>query len=397
MKKNIHTHTRLFYLLVVVLVAIATSCSHEDDIIPSGDDGNGARIVRTEHLASSHMMAYHFTYPSTDPYGNPTTLSGTITMSDDLHEGDLAEGLMLYNHFTIYRADQCPSNGGLSEQALIVGSRLITISPDYYGFGITEAQPQAYCISSANARAAVDALIEGRKLLEQMGFRWKDNLFNAGYSQGGQTTVAVLREVSQHHPDIHFTCSFAGGGSYDLPATYHRFVVIDRSAMPSTVASVMLSYNHFKGLNIPREKMFVEPLLSHIDQWILSKLYTRAEIDSLVGTNDISAFVNSDMMDFNTPYAQQLLEALDSDNLCKGWTPRSDEHLILVHHTLDGAVPAENTSNLAAFMQQQGVQNVEVVMDDFGSYFGMPAHETGAMIFVNTTKEWISQHLGISW
>ena len=116
-----------------------------------------------------------------------------------------------------------------------------------------------------------------------------------------------------------------------------------------------------------------------------------------MGTNDISAFVNSDMMDFNTPYAQQLLEALDSDNLCKGWTPRSDEHLILVHHTLDGAVPAENTSNLAAFMQQQGVQNVEVVMDDFGSYFGMPAHETGAMIFVNTTKEWISQHLGISW
>lgn len=397
MKKNKPSHIRFFYFNLIALIAFATSCSHDDDINPTGGDSTDARIVRTEHIASSHMMAYHFTYPSTDPYGQPTTLSGTITMSDDIHEGDLAEGLMLYNHFTIYRADQCPSNGGLSEQALIVGSRLITISPDYYGFGITESQPQAYCISSANARAAVDALIEGQKLLKQMGFRWKDNLFNAGYSQGGQTTVAVLREVSQHHPDIHFTCSFAGGGSYDLPATYRRFVITDRSAMPSTVASVLLSYNHFKELGIPREKMFIEPLLSHIDQWILNKQYTRIEIDSLVGTNDISAFIYSDMMDSDNPYAQQLLEALDSDNLCKGWSPRSDEQLILVHHTLDGAVPAENTSNLAAFLQQQGAMNVEVVMDDFGSYFGLPAHETGAMVFINTAKEWISQHLGISW
>ena len=384
-----------FYLLV--LSAVASSCKPEEVVPPSDDPGDGARIVREEHIAASHMKTYHFVYPSVDPYGNPTTLSGTITMSDALQAGDLAEGIMLYNHFTIYRADQCPSRGGLEEQAFIVDSRLITISPDYYGFGVTEEQPQSYCLSSANARASVDALIEGRKLLEKMGYRWKDNLFNAGYSQGGQTTIAVLREVSQRHPDIHFTCSFAGAGPYDLPATYRRFVIIDKSAMPSTVVSVMLSYNHFKHLGIARDSMFIEPLLSHIDEWVLSKRYTRTEIDSLVGTYSISAFIHPNMMDIDHPNSQLLMEALDSDNLCKGWTPRSNEPIVLVHHTLDGAVPVENTTNLAAFLEQQGVENLTVMMDDYGSYFGMPAHETGAIVFINTAKEIISQYLGISW
>ena len=317
-------------------------------------------------------------------------------MSDKLTTDDIAEGIMLYNHFTVYRADQCPSLGYLGEQAMIVGSGLITISPDYYGFGVTEDKPQAYCISRDNAQAAVDALIEGRKLLANMGFRWKDNLFNVGYSQGGQTSLAVVRLITEKYPNIHITKTFAGGGSYDLPATYRRFVVIDRSAMPSTVISVMLAYNHFKELGIARDSMFLEPVLSHIDDWVLNKRYTREEIDALVGTNDLSVFISPAMMDTNSSVSHRMMAALDGDNLCKGWTPRSDESLMLVHHTLDGAVPVENTLNLIAFLQQQGVTDVDVVVGDFGNAMGMPAHETGALMLINAAKEWLCQYLGIA-
>ena len=134
-----------------------------------------------------------------------------------------------------------------------------------------------------------------------------------------------------------------------MPATYRRFVVIDRSAMPSTVISVMLAYNHFKELGIARDSMFLEPVLSHIDDWVLNKRYTREEIDALVGTNDLSVFITPAMMDTNSSVSHRMMAALDGDNLCKGWTPRSDESLMLVHHTLDGAVPVENTLNLIAF------------------------------------------------
>ena len=383
--------------MTICALMMMISCGKDDPVPePPQPQPTTAQITDTVHYATSQMTAYNFTYHSVDPWGQPTTLSGTITMSDALTTADTAEGIMLYNHFTIYRADQCPSRGNLGEQAMIVGSRLITISPDYYGFGVTEDKPQAYCISSANAQAAVDALVEGRKLLANMGYHWRDNLFNAGYSQGGQTAMAVVRLISEQYPDIHITRTFAGGGSYDLPATYRRFVVIDRSAMPSTVASVMLAYNNFKQLGIVRDSMFIEPLLSHIDEWILSKCYTRQEIDNLVGTNDISAFIAPTMMDTNNHLSQIMMQALDSDNLCKGWTPRADENILLLHHTQDGAVPVENTINMAAFLQQNGVANVELMVDDFGSILGQPAHETGALVFINAAKEWISSYLGIT-
>ena len=383
------------FSILMLLSFLFVSC-HKEEPVPDTEEEIGAQLTSTVHYASNQMTAYNFTYPSKDPWGNPVTLSGTITISDQLTTADSAEGIMLYNHYTIYRANQCPSKGNLGEQAMIVGSRLITISPDYYGFGVTEDQPQAYCISCANAQAAVDALVEGRKLLSKMGYRWKDNLFNAGYSQGGQTTMAVVRLVSERYPDIHITRSFAGAGSYDLPATYRRFVAIDRSAMPSTVISVMLAYNHFKQLGIPRDNMFIEPVLSHIDDWILSKNYTRTEIDNFVGSNDISDFITPTMMDTNSNLSQMMMVALDGDNLCKGWTPRKNEGLTLVHHTQDGAVPVENTTRLVEFLQQQGVTDIEVIVDDFGSLLGQPAHETGALTFINAAKEWISQYLGIT-
>ena len=102
------------------------------------------------------------------------------------------------------------------------------------------------------------------------------------------------------------------------------------------------------------------------------------------------------MLDTNSHLSQIMMNALDTDNLCKGWTPRNNEGITLVHHTQDGAVPVENTTKLAAFLQQQGVTDLEVIVDDFGSILGQPAHESGAIIFINATKEWISNYLGIS-
>ena len=116
------------------------------------------------------------------------------------------KGLLLYNHFSVYRADECPSKGDLKMQKLIAGSGLITISADYYGFGITEDKLQAYCISSVNAQASVDALLAAKELLPTLGYSWNDDiLFNIGYSQGGQTSMAVVRLIDEKYPDLHIT------------------------------------------------------------------------------------------------------------------------------------------------------------------------------------------------
>ena len=387
---------RYFIILAAILLCLVAACTKEPTPDPSDNNHDEeARITDSVRYAADHMTVYNFVYPSTDPNGNPIMLSGTITLGDSVTRHRPAKGLMLYNHFTVYRADQCPTRGDLSIQKVMARSPLITISPDYYGFGCTESKPQAYCISSANAQSSVDALIAARKLLTSLGYRWDDHIFNSGYSQGGQTAMGVVRHVAEHHPDIHFDYTFAGAGSYDLPATYRCFMLDSIAGMPSTVVSVMLAYNHFFHMDIPYSEMFIEPLLSHIEDWILSKRYTREEIDALINAQSLADYIAPALLNLSTPISQQFLSVLDEDNLCHSWTPRSSEPIYLFHNTQDITVPAANSLNLYNFLTTNGATQVTLDMDDYGSSPLLPAHETGAIYFMMNSVQIMSDILGI--
>ncbi len=386
---------RYFYILAATLSCLVAACTKDPTPSPSDSHDGEAYITDSVRYAADHMTVYDFVYPSTDPYGNPIMLSGTITLGDSVTRGHPAKGLMLYNHFTVYRADQCPTRGDLGIQKVMARSPLITISPDYYGFGSTESKPQAYCISAANAQGSVDALIAARKLLTTLGYSWDDHLFNSGYSQGGQTAMGVVRHVAEHHPDIHFDYTFAGAGSYDIPATYRRFLLDSIAGMPSTVVSVLLAYNHFFHLDHPYSDIFIDPLLSHIDEWILSKQHTRQEIDSMINAHTIADYVTPTMLDLNSDISQRFLSALDQDNLCQGWTPRPNEPIYLFHNTQDITVPAVNTINLYHYLTTHGAAHVTLDLDDYGGSTALPAHETGAVYFMMHSVQIMSEILGI--
>ena len=354
-----------------------------------------AYITDSAHVAAHGMKVYNFVYPSTDPYGDPIMLSGTITLSDTIGRHTPARGLLLYNHFTVYRADQCPSRGELEMQTRMIPSGLITISADYYGFGVTNHHHQAYCLSAVNAQASIDALLSARKLLADMGYRWDTPLFNAGYSQGGQTTVAILRLVAEKYPDIDFTYSFAGAGSYDIPETYRQFVDTTIAGMPSTAISVLLSYNEFCRLGIPHNEIFTEPVLSHIEDWIYSKRYTREEIDAKIGSLSIFQYASPTVTDTTTALARRFFEAFDSDNLCHGWQPRGTEHIMLFHNSKDITVPIANTHNLHNFLTSNGVADVDLQVIDFDGDDVTPAHEAGALFFGMLAVNKLSEILNI--
>ena len=201
-------NTSIFSALLLVSAIVLASCGSDNDepvVIPERPQNVEARFTDTIRYEKEKNTAYNFEYPSTDPYGEPVTLSGTITIGDEVRSTQHARGLLLYNHYTVYRADQCPSKAS-------------------------------------------------------HGYHSDDVLFNAGYSQGAQTAMAVVRLVAQKYPDIHLTCTFAGGGSYDIPETYRQFIRSGKTAMPSTVISVLLAYNEYFSLGIPREAIFREPL-----------------------------------------------------------------------------------------------------------------------------------------
>lgn len=349
-----------------------------------------ARVTSIEHYESAKMTAYNIEYPSKDPYGKPVTLSGAITVGDEVNADTPALGVALINHFTVYHKDQCPSKGDLAVQKFAVGTQLVAVSADYYGFGCTEDKHQAYCIGSVNAQASIDCLLAARELFPSLKININpdtDYLFNLGYSQGGQTSIAVEKLVAEKYPDIKITHTFAGGGPYDMTATYKEMKEKDLSGMPSTIISVILSFNEFYQLGFPREKLLRGDALAHVDDWILSKNLTREEIDEKVGSLKFSNFASEDIQNMGSEVSKKLMAALDKENLAKNWKPAKDAHITLIHHIEDITVPVVNQDLLYDYLANtvgMDEEHLEKIIAKTYWMKDMPAHENGAVDFAVT-------------
>ena len=391
--------------MIVVMFSICsgitlTSCSSHDptDEVPIEEPITEPRVYETVRYDKEKTTAYNFEYPSTDPFGNPVMLSASITIGDEVTKSSPGKGLVLYSHYTIYKADECPTKGGLDLQKFIIGSGLITISPDYYGFGITEDKPQAYCMSATNAKAALDALLAAKKLLPTLGYSWDDNiLFNLGYSQGAQTALGVVRLIDEKYPNLHLTYTFAGGGPYDIPESYRKMLNTDGCDLPSSMISVLLAYNEFCELNIPNEQLFQEPLLSNINEWFHSKKYTSSQIDYRLGSSAFSQLVTADLLNLNSNIARRFMEVFEKDNLCKGWQPRTENKFLLVHNSKDTTVPKENTQNLYQFLLDQGVPkgNISYNVSNMSILSNRDPHIMGAMFFAINVIPLVCEELNI--
>ena len=334
---------------------VTTSCSSDDETGVETVQLPAARITKTIRNEEKKATVYNIEYPSSDPNGNPVTLSGSIIVGDEVDANNKkAAGTVLYNHFTVFQKDECPSHGDLAVPMIVVGSKMILVAPDYYGFGVTESKNQAYCISRANAQASVDALIAARELLKEKGYTWDDILFNIGYSQGGQTSIGVLRTLAEKHPDIKVTHTIAGGGPYDIGETYRQLVSKEESTMPSTVISSVLSYNEYFKLGVDYKDVFKEDVLNRIPEYLLSKNYTRSELEGKLAPNKLSEVFLPDMFNFESALSKKFMEAFEKDNLCRDWTPRKTERITLVHNEKDGCVPYVNATNMADYFEKQG-------------------------------------------
>ena len=339
------------------------------------------------------LMNYVFHYPSSDPFGNPCTLSGTITVNKSLMEDDEPyNGILLFNHFTIYATSQAPSRGAIEFPTGAALTNFIIVSPDYYGFGITEKEPQAYCISRANGRAALDAYLAAKRLIEDLEVKKGDDFVIAGYSEGGQTTMGVLREISERHPEVKVKRAFAGDGPYDINSMYDTIAKGD-TEMPSTVCNLLYAYNHFFRLGYDIHDYLKDPVAANFDEWFLSKQYKRKALDEeLIKTKKASDVCTQDVMNVNSPLSLRFKSAFAEDALTSGWTPRSDFDVMLFHDTEDDVVPVENFYAMSQFLKANGIKTEEFV-GEYSSQttkeLGVTNHEVSALTFFLRIIAWM--------
>ena len=338
-------------------------------------------------------MNYVFNYPSVDPFGKPCTLSGTITVDKTLIEDNKPyNGILLYNHFTIYATTQAPSRGAVEFPTGAAFTNFIVVAPDYYGFGITEKEPQAYCISRANGRASLDAYLAAKRLIEDLQVKKGNDFVIAGYSEGGQTTMAVLREISERHPEIKVKRAFAGDGPYDINSMFDA-VTKGETEMPSTVCNLLYAYNHFFRLGYNIHDYLKDPVAKNFDEWFLSKQNKRRALDEeLIKTKKTSDLLTEAFLDASNPLSRRFSAAFSEDALTSGWTPRKDFDVMLFHDTKDDVVPVENFYAMSKFLKDKGIKTEEFVGEyssETTKEAGITNHEVSALTFFLRIIEWM--------
>ena len=297
------------------------------------------------------VRAINFSYRSIDPQGKPTELSARLYIPEAALNGTALTGIAIANHGTIASNAECPTMSADYEGAFAWKNYAI-VMPDYYGFGVSKAYPQAYLDAETTARGNIDAYLCAVQLLQDQGIAIPSVRFNFGYSQGGFNAMANLRYVSRH-PElgISFRRTFCGGSPFDVPKTWESYLAEPLANAAGFVPLTLVSFNEAQQLGIDYSHLFKEPLLSHVQDWILSKQYRLATIKSYIGSSNLSDILTPEMIagtgsDFNT-----ILETCRRFSLTSGWTtPASGSWILIYHSTQDDSVPYANYTAMKDYL-----------------------------------------------
>jgi pimeloyl-ACP methyl ester carboxylesterase len=198
----------------------------------------GTKVTYTP--AANAVDLYRVTYSSVVPEkGNkPITATGLLALPVVAAK---SLPLVSYQHGTVFRKAQVPSIPDQSPEtqlmiAQFAGQGYIVIGADYFGMGDTK-QPQGFLVKESHQRACYDMLQAAQQLLKNRGLT-QENLYLAGWSQGGFVTLAFSQYLEEHNTK-HIAVATASAPSEGFTAL-SGFLMFPRPIDPDWVNSLFI-------------------------------------------------------------------------------------------------------------------------------------------------------------
>jgi pimeloyl-ACP methyl ester carboxylesterase len=148
--------------------------------------------------ATTGVTLYRISYPSVIPeLGNRPTMASGLVATPDGGTGPFP--LLSYQHGTVYGKREVPSFPDQSPETAIVlaqfaGQGYVVVGADYFGLGLS-TEADGYMAKASHQQAGADMLAASRETLAALGVATTDDLFLAGWSQGGFVTLALLEKL----------------------------------------------------------------------------------------------------------------------------------------------------------------------------------------------------------
>ncbi len=180
------------------------------------------------------------TYTGHDVDGLPITLSGKLLYP---RKGPI-KNLIIVSHYTIGAHFEAPSETFPLEGIWAAKGYAVAIA-DYIGYGISADHIHPYMHTESTARSVLDMALAVKPYLKHIGREPEsEKVILAGYSQGGATTVAVMNMIQDECEDIFpIKKVYAGGGPYDLAATYDTSMEWDETGIPCAIPMILQGIN----------------------------------------------------------------------------------------------------------------------------------------------------------
>lgn len=323
------------------------------------------------------------TYPSINNNWDTVTLSGKVI----LPKGRKPKRLILVSHYTVCSNAEAPSNC-FSLEGMLAPMGYGLIIPDYMGYGVTVNEVHPYLVMDLTARNVLDMYHAVKPWLETVGMSPEQpEIILMGYSQGGANTMAVERLIeTEYYADenpkqVKIHRVFAGGGPYDVKATYEQFVTTDLASYPVGVPLVVQGMILGNNLNIKMEDLVKPRICDHLDEWVNSKKYTTAQINKFIGTKVTHEILTDEAMDQKSWKVSELQKAMVANSITSfNWMP---EAAVYIAHSIDDeTVTFQNAANAKARWTSSNITY------NFGHYGG---HVMTCLRFIYSVQSLLEQ------
>ncbi len=396
---------KVLWMLVTILTCglMFTSCSDNDD-----SNTNSGRTYKLDQKITNRRECHAlkaiaddalnlkfrqivFEYTSVGPdLKTPTRLTGVISMNPAVYNKEVTpRGLMLYNEFTCAKHGERTSQNEIDDIGLYMNKyeNLIMVSADLYGWTLTEDKPQAYCCPEITSVETIDAWDAAMQILKDEGYDICGlPTFNVGYSSGGFSALAVQRYCDQKRPDLHWNLTSAGAAPFDINSVYISNITSPTSGYACSFPLVVVAYKETYHMDFDYKDVFVEPLASNIQKWILSKDYGTWEINKLIAGGDetlakdcpVNLILTPAALDQESPIGKKLAKKFRENSLCgegQTWQPSTKTKYYIMHSAGDKYMDWHVGEEMANYLKMHGC-NVETEFGDWGNHvdYGLFQH-----------------------
>ena len=175
---------------------------------------------------------------------------------------------------------------------------------------------------------------------------------------------------NEYEDQLPIKAVYAGGGPYDLAATFDISMMEDLTGIPCAIPMIVQGINEGENLGLDISDFFKPTLLEHYDEWINSKNYTVKQINILMNAKSVSELMTDVGRDKENPQTARLYKALMMNSVLN-FIPRHPIHFF--HSTEDTTVPFINGQKA-----EQYFKGTDITFD-FGAY---GVHGMGAIRFI---------------